>query len=730
MIKYLLTFLMVSLLCFSSKGPVFHQPAWGQESIDDFELEGESSEDLSGEAESGDDFNFGSDSDSDSDSDFSEESVESGGESSDDELSLDDEVEEESADPEVADEEFSGEEFDEEFAEEEFPAEGESLEPLSETEIQQDELADEEFQDALGEETPPVEPVPNESVPVVEEEGDQEFFPEEEAAPEVAETMSSPQTFEDSGPNLEYEARLHSIYLNFHSSPTAEEEWKTLLGGRDAEIYQISEGDTLWGISEIFFGDGNYWPKIWSLNSKIRNPHLISKGHSIGFVLGNESEAPSFTVTEGDGSNLNGDSIDEDGEGVASSTKSARKEEEAKSGPEIPPPAFTSAPVVKKLPPSLPILRSIDKKSTYGKSGMAVISRKVPVFTPEVTLSSFIDSQSIPAVGSIAEVETGYKVAALFQYVYVKVKAGVARVGDSLLVVRNQGLLKFPSNMKSEGDEYQYQIQGVLKLIDYSKLDRSEESDREPVEHFRALITEMIEPVLTGSQLMEGKIERYLVNLEGPRNRTVAQIIGGSKATNMRLFTEGSIAYLNRGAEDGLAVGQVLAIRENRKLRREYSKVRENLRPIGWLKVLNVSKKYATAVVVQAWDEITIGDLTGLGELLPRASALGTPMASYDSKSKDGEATLSVSVEGESSADDEEYEDGEEEEYVDSEDDYEDEEGSDEYVDEDGGEAEGSFFEEVAEDTNFEESDEVEPESATNEEDVDSLLDEEESFEE
>lgn len=46
-------------------------------------------------------------------------------------------------------------------------------------------------------------------------------------------------------------------------------------------IYVIKQGDTLWGLSERFIKDPNYWPNMWSTNSQITNPHLIYPGQKV-----------------------------------------------------------------------------------------------------------------------------------------------------------------------------------------------------------------------------------------------------------------------------------------------------------------------------------------------------------------------------------------------------------------------------------------------------------------
>jgi hypothetical protein len=46
-------------------------------------------------------------------------------------------------------------------------------------------------------------------------------------------------------------------------------------------IYVIQQGDTLWGLSERFFNDPNYWPNLWARNQQVTNPHLLFPGQRV-----------------------------------------------------------------------------------------------------------------------------------------------------------------------------------------------------------------------------------------------------------------------------------------------------------------------------------------------------------------------------------------------------------------------------------------------------------------
>ena len=45
--------------------------------------------------------------------------------------------------------------------------------------------------------------------------------------------------------------------------------------------YEVHRGDTLWDISGHFFGDPYAWPRVWSFNPEITNPHWIYPQQSV-----------------------------------------------------------------------------------------------------------------------------------------------------------------------------------------------------------------------------------------------------------------------------------------------------------------------------------------------------------------------------------------------------------------------------------------------------------------
>src|SRR5262249_30667114 len=59
-----------------------------------------------------------------------------------------------------------------------------------------------------------------------------------------------------------------------------------------AEVHSVVKGDTLWDLSQHYLGSPWYWPKVWSYNPEIANPHWIYPGNRVRFFRAGE-EVPS-----------------------------------------------------------------------------------------------------------------------------------------------------------------------------------------------------------------------------------------------------------------------------------------------------------------------------------------------------------------------------------------------------------------------------------------------------
>ena len=58
------------------------------------------------------------------------------------------------------------------------------------------------------------------------------------------------------------------------------------------QVHTVEKGDTLWDLSSKYLGSPWYWPKVWSYNPQIANPHWIYPGNQVRFFPGNGEETP------------------------------------------------------------------------------------------------------------------------------------------------------------------------------------------------------------------------------------------------------------------------------------------------------------------------------------------------------------------------------------------------------------------------------------------------------
>lgn len=103
--------------------------------------------------------------------------------------------------------------------------------------------------------------------------------------------ISAPVVF-DAGKE---ERELLSLAQNIQGQIT-DSEWSEVATSSKVDTYTVVRDDWLFKISKRLFGSGYYYPKIWSLNSFITNPHFIEPGMVLSFTTGSGSQAPEVKI--------------------------------------------------------------------------------------------------------------------------------------------------------------------------------------------------------------------------------------------------------------------------------------------------------------------------------------------------------------------------------------------------------------------------------------------------
>jgi hypothetical protein len=427
------------------------------------------------------------------------------------------------------------------------------------------------------------------------------------AAPVVAEPPAAPVSSGGDEPNLEFEKRIYRIFHN--AQPVSNEKWDELLGARRADVYKVEPGDNMWNISKTMFGDGFYWSKLWAENSDVENPHRISKGHGIRFISGTASDAPSVDVVK-DTTRLEPIRVNalietrgqkplyiEDAKALMPQQNDGTIEtEELIPQPEIPP-GKPKRPLG-EIPPSFkpPVKAKISQ--AYDSTGLDVKVMKSLTEHAVIIPPSLIFDRRPRSVGEVEEIEASEKFASIGQNVFIRLRRS-AHIGERFSTLLERGNIEDPK-LGSVGPvmEVGGQIE-VTDAIDSGKF------------VYRAMVLQNVNPVRLGSLVMEESLPRVSFARKGTLLMTEVRIIGAEHDEERKIIGEGSVVYLGGVEKAGLNAGDLLVVQSRREPRWEGSNFPDIKRSVGIVKVIKVDREVATAMIIEAHDDIRVGDVTG-----------------------------------------------------------------------------------------------------------------------
>lgn len=481
------------------------------------------------------------------------------------------------------------------------PEEGSADTPvLAEDESSQEGVADQEGSASVDDETLAQDLAPDLEAELdteMEVDLDADASQQAEAPPAAVEPAVPSESFAASksrtdAPDYAYESSLYRIYRNFLSTPMSSEQWETMRSDRGTEDYKVQQGDTLWDISKTFFGDGHYWPKVWSLNGAIFNPHRIDTDTNLTFVMGSESEPPSIAV----GASPVGDTPVGALQTDALFEDESTRQQDAQIAENLDPIVGPSG-MLRKLPPSLPAY-SLRPTRTRESLTISENASKVSQIEKKLVVSQYVASRMPATVGQIKETQTGGQWASKGEYVFVHFRDPSIQVGDRFLAIVDKGRnLKSESSLRGSMGRT-IEVQGELELVE--KLPRRR--------FYRARVNRNLYPVEVGAKLQKARLKVQKINAQAPHGTVQGRVIGGQYAKRRFFFSIGDVLYINRGTVRGLQEGQALEVRPNRGLRFLSTRMNRETRSIGRVQIIKATPRFATAVVVKMREAIYAGD--------------------------------------------------------------------------------------------------------------------------
>tara|TARA_B100000749_G_scaffold280891_1_gene280362 strand:- start:141564 stop:143504 length:1941 start_codon:yes stop_codon:yes gene_type:complete len=513
----------------------------------------------------------------------------------------DDFSDEDFADEDFADEDFADEDFEDDFSDEELAEEGDALgdQSLEDVLEEDDSLLDEEIaEDALGDEEfeAPTAVLEDESETVLELDVEENAF----------------QPYKPDAPDLDYEKQLNQIFNEYYSQPLSDNEWLGITGDRILEKYVIQAGDTLWDVSDTFFGDGFYWSKVWSLNSKIENPHIIEPTNVVQFQLGDVDDAPSFQIF----SPSQVGPVDNPAPFVTRQAIKQADDDDLEFGDEdeieIPPPVRDPTPVVNNLPPSLPGLEPSREDDDDLVVGLARTRELLSNIKNRKQINYYISDREPKGIGRVLETDIGSMTAGPGQYVFVEMKEGVGKPGQIFKVVEKLGDLDAVNTFMKDAPEVDdVKDATIVEVVGEIQLREKVDAKIEKNTVYRAYVNKATSMISLGAVLLDGRIETVDINTDGEKVYIEGFIVGGAGSVARNVYAQGEIIFLDKGTNQGLAPGYILPIRHNRTLRHPKSNIFDDGQLKGFVKVVDVSENFSTAVIVQSKEDIFNGDYVG-----------------------------------------------------------------------------------------------------------------------
>jgi LysM domain len=376
------------------------------------------------------------------------------------------------------------------------------------------------------------------------------------SAPAAPEDRAPPPAAEDG-----------AVGLPVEGSAIAAEEAKGAVPPPDT--YTVRPGDTLWDLSGRFLNNPWYWPKIWSYNPDITNPHWIYPGNLLKFYPGSE-EAPARVEPIAGPAEPEVEEID-----------APRELEEVTKG---------------ELNAPDPALEDADVVAVSGPYKIGFIPSKGILASHE----TFVTPRQLAESGAITAAFEEKLLLVSLDRAYVRFHAATdVKAGETYVLYRTERPMRHPRTGELFG--WQSTILGAAKVVSVDKNVAT------------VVITQAFEPIERG--VMVGPwTEKFLRRVERRANRKAMQamIIGG-KVRVVTQLGEQTVVFVDKGAKDGVEEGNVFTVIRSGDL---YGRTpntapwdsrfpREN---VGELLVIDVKERASAALVTRSRTELLVGD--------------------------------------------------------------------------------------------------------------------------
>jgi hypothetical protein len=330
------------------------------------------------------------------------------------------------------------------------------------------------------------------------------------------------------------------------------------------ELHTVHQGDTLWDLSDRYFGDPYHWPELWSYNPEITNPHWIYPLDQVRLTAASEDEQMAAAVAAAGGTPGAGAVFKEPRHGLATDL-----------APRVTVPAKLLA-------------------------GDAIFLRD----------EGYLDDDELKESGKLLAASEEQMLLSDSDWVYVRFNKGQrVEVGQTYTVYRP--VHKWERELGEHGKLVRIQGSVLINSFDPQK------------SVARATVVETIDPIERGMSVTF--MERRFI-LEPPRanqSNVVAKIIGSTQPR--QLLADGNVVFLNVGNDKGIVPGnRFFVVRQGDEWQEvmsgdaeqmgnivpvpKYDKCELPKEVIAEMRVVKVRKKVTIAVITRTTTDVFQGE--------------------------------------------------------------------------------------------------------------------------
>jgi len=334
-----------------------------------------------------------------------------------------------------------------------------------------------------------------------------------------------------------------------------------------ADDYTVKPGDTLWDLSGRFLNNPWYWPKVWSYNPEITNPHFIYPGNVVRLYPGAENGPGRLEP--------------------AQAPMAAEEDYEA--------------------PRELDDLSRADMKKPqdYGEGDdVAVVGPyRIGYVAPKGTYArhdTFVTQRELEESGVIKSAFSDKLMLSLHDRAYVTFKQpNQVKRGEVYTIYRTDRPVKHPVTGELFG--YQSTIVGAGRVV---------AADDKAV---TLEISGAFDPIERGDYVgpWNDKIVRQV--RRRPNTRDMNGYIIAAKEDVLSEFGEHHVVFIDKGKADGVEEGNVFSVkRSGDPLGRTPNEIQNDPtlpdEDVGSLLVVDAQQTSSTALVVRSLRELYVGD--------------------------------------------------------------------------------------------------------------------------